>query len=111
MLSSRGRLTALDFEDVMWGWPIQDLGTTMYYLHLREDYEPLLAAFRLGYEEVRPWPDRTGSDLATFIAGRALVLGNDIGLLEATDSEQGIFYSDAVDWFDRAERRLDQLGI
>lgn len=72
-----GRAVAFDFEDLMWGWPVQDIATTLYYWWGRVDFHVLRSAFRHGYESVAPWPDATGDEVDTFIVGRALVIGND----------------------------------
>jgi Ser/Thr protein kinase RdoA (MazF antagonist) len=64
------RLAVLDFDDSEWGFPIQDLGISLYYLdamgagHLRGEY-------RRGYETVRPWPE---GDIELFIDARAFEL-------------------------------------
>jgi Ser/Thr protein kinase RdoA (MazF antagonist) len=72
-----GRVVAFDFEDLMWGWPVQDIATTLYYWWGRDDFQLLRSAFRQGYETVAPWPDATGDEVDTFIVGRALVIAND----------------------------------
>jgi Ser/Thr protein kinase RdoA (MazF antagonist) len=82
ILIDHGTMAAFDFEDLIWGWPVQDLGIALYYLEREDNYPELLTAFRTGYEQVRDWPDRTGREIDTFIAGRALVLANDVELLE-----------------------------
>ena len=50
-----GRLHPLDFEDTLWGYPVQDLAMSLQDL-MREvnpdRYDPLLDALRAGYEEV-----------------------------------------------------------
>ena len=78
VLVHRGQLAAIDFEDLMWGWPIQDIGTAFYYLFHRPDFAAVRDGFRRGYEQVSPWPEAEPGDLETFIAGRALVLANDV---------------------------------
>lgn len=52
----RGEVFMLDFEDLMWGYPIQDVAITLWYCRDREDYPDLRAAFKSGYSSVRPWP-------------------------------------------------------
>ena len=74
---TRGRAVAFDFEDLMLGWPVQDIATTLYYWWGRTDFDALRSAFRRGYESVAPWPDTSGDEVSTFIVGRALVIGND----------------------------------
>ncbi len=67
---SRGMLAPIDFEDLMWGWPVQDIGTTLYYLLDRPDYRELRAAFRQGYTSHSPWPERAPDEVDAFIATR-----------------------------------------
>jgi Ser/Thr protein kinase RdoA (MazF antagonist) len=75
----RGRLFPLDFEDTVWGFPVQDIAMAMQDLMMDvepERYEPLLAAFRAGYEALRPWPEAYESEMDTFRAGRMLWTAN-----------------------------------
>lgn len=97
-------LAAIDFEDLVWGWPVQDLAIALYYLAWRDDYRSLFEAFRRGYERVAAWPVADEAELDTFIAGRALVLANDVELLEeAEDRAMG------PEWMDRFEARIRTL--
>lgn len=62
----RGQIFMLDFEDLMWGYPIQDIAITLWYGRERDDYPDLRAAFKTGYSSVRPWPaTNDGADDAT----------------------------------------------
>ena len=97
-------VAAIDFEDLCWGWPVQDLAIALYYLHEEPTYPEILAAFRAGYESVRPWPDVTGAEIATFIAGRAIVLANDVELLEDPEVR-----AEAPAYMARFERRVRRL--
>lgn len=72
----RGRLYALDFEDLMWGHPVQDVAVTLYYLQGHDDYPALRDAFQRGYTSFSPWPERYPGEIDTFIAGRGLTLAN-----------------------------------
>lgn len=92
---------AIDFEDLAWGWPVQDLAIALYYVVREPAYPALLEAFRAGYERVRPWPDRTGDEIDTFIAGRAIVLANDVELLEEPEVR-----ARGRDWMIRFEGRV-----
>lgn len=102
VLVRRGQPAAIDFEDLMWGWPIQDIGTALYYLHHRPDFPTVRDGFQRGYEQVAPWPEPEPGDLETFIAGRALVLANDV--LQMTPDTLGDL--DVPEFFARAERRV-----
>ena len=88
VLVGGGGIAPFDFEDLMWGWPVQDLAIALYYLEREHNYLDLRTALRAGYEQVRPWPDVTGVEIDTCIAGRALVLANSVELLEEPEYRQ-----------------------
>jgi Ser/Thr protein kinase RdoA (MazF antagonist) len=71
----RGILSAIDFEDLMWGWPVQDIATTLYYF-LGPNFQELRAAFRQGYTRHSPWPERYPGEIGAFIAARGVGLVN-----------------------------------
>ena len=104
VLIGGGTIAVFDFEDLIWGWPVQDLAIALYYLEREDNYLDLRAAFRTGYELVRPWPDVTGIEIDTFIAGRALVLANDVALLEEPE-----YREKAPEWMARFESRVRDL--
>jgi Ser/Thr protein kinase RdoA (MazF antagonist) len=75
----RGRLHPLDFEDTIWGYPVQDIA--MAFLDLLEDVTPEMyacytAAFRRGYESLAAWPERYDGEIDCFGAGRMLWIAN-----------------------------------
>jgi Ser/Thr protein kinase RdoA (MazF antagonist) len=104
ILIDHGTMAAFDFEDLMWGWPVQDLAIALYYLEGEDNYRELLTAFQTGYEHVRDWPDRTGREIDTFIAGRALVLANDVELLEEPE-----YRAAAPEWMAGFASRISSL--
>jgi len=73
---SRGQLVAIDFEDLLMGWPAQDIGTALLPLYDCPDFDQLLAFFRAGYERCSPWPDAEGDQVNAFIAARGIELIN-----------------------------------
>ena len=72
----RGVLSPIDFEDLMWGWPVQDIATTLYYFIDSEQYNSMRDAFQEGYMSFNPWPERYPGEIDAFIAARALGLAN-----------------------------------
>ena len=72
----RGKLYALDFEDLMWGFPVQDIAITFYYWQDRPQFGDLREAFRRGYTQHADWPERVPGQIDTFIAARGLDLAN-----------------------------------
>jgi Ser/Thr protein kinase RdoA (MazF antagonist) len=71
-----GELYALDFDDTMIGFPVQDIGIMLFYIHRRDDYPALYGAFRRGYESILPWPEQVRAEVETWIAWRAMDLLN-----------------------------------
>ena len=70
-----GVLAPIDFEDLMWGWPAQDIATSLYYFQ-GEHFEETWSAFKTGYTRHSPWPERYAGEIEAFIAARALMLVN-----------------------------------
>ncbi len=72
----RGKLYALDFEDLMWGYPVQDIAITFYYWQDHPQFGELQEAFRRGYAQHASWPEQVRGQIDTFIAARGLDLAN-----------------------------------
>lgn len=100
----RSRIGAFDFEELMWGWPVQDIATTLYYFYGEENYLALRDAFQNGYIKVTPWPERYPGEIDAFVAGRSLVLANTV--LQDFIPE---WRAEAPRYFERTEQRLRAL--
>lgn len=100
----RNRLWVIDFEDVLWAHPVQDLAITVNDIERTDAPDELRAAFRAGYETVQPWPEARPGLVDTFVAGRILMFTNFV--LNALD-DPAAFY-DRV--FPRLERFVDTWG-
>jgi Ser/Thr protein kinase RdoA (MazF antagonist) len=75
----RGQLYPLDFEDTLWGYPIQDIAMAVQDLMTdvaADAFDPLLAAFRCGYESLLPWPEAYEGQMDMFRLGRMLWVAN-----------------------------------
>jgi len=72
----RGGVTILDFQDLVWGFDLQDVWIAQRGLELFEDAAELQAAFRTGYETVRPWPEADDVTVAAIRMTRHLNLLN-----------------------------------
>jgi Ser/Thr protein kinase RdoA (MazF antagonist) len=59
------RVTLIDFQDLFWGFEIQDVTIPMLAL-------PFADAFRAGYETVRRWPEAAPETVAALEAARHL---------------------------------------
>ena len=66
----------IDFEDVLLGFPMQDIAICLYYLRNYENYPELAAAFQSGYATERDWPSFSQSDLHTLWMGRMANFAN-----------------------------------
>lgn len=78
-LDHQGVLHPFDFEDTVWGYPIQDIAMAMK--DLIDDTEPdqfetLFTAFKQGYTESRPWPEDYENQIDDFMAARCLWVAN-----------------------------------
>ena len=71
-----GSLAVLDFDDSLVGWPVQDLGVTVWALAGHDAFELLERALREGYERVAPWPEREPGEVRVFAASRSLMMAN-----------------------------------
>jgi Ser/Thr protein kinase RdoA (MazF antagonist) len=101
---ARGVLSPLDFEDLMWGWPVQDIGTTLYYFVDMETYPSLRAAFQGGYAHRSPWPERHPGEIDAFIAARGLGLANFI-----LNDPNPTWNLQAAEFIECIEKRLRRL--
>lgn len=72
---ARGKLYVFDFDDSGIGVPVQDLAIAAYYLRPKKEQE---AALLEGYAATAPLPTYTQTEFETLVAGRNLVLLNDV---------------------------------
>jgi Ser/Thr protein kinase RdoA (MazF antagonist) len=89
----RGRLRPLDFEDAIWGYPVQDIAMTFGDLLFFTDldntaYQAMRAAFQRGYTSVSPWPEAYPGQIDTFNAGRQLWRANWVARFEAPHAQR-----------------------
>jgi Ser/Thr protein kinase RdoA (MazF antagonist) len=99
----RGVLSPIDFEDLMLGWPVQDIATTFYYFEA-DGFSGLRTAFREGYSAHRPWPERRTGEIDSFVAARGVGLVN----LVLNDPNPA-WKIKAEEFVERIERRLQKL--
>ena len=82
----RNELWALDFEDIMWATPGQDIAITLYYVDEGAERQGLIEAFRRGYEAVAPWPTHE-LELDVFMAARRTMFVNFVFNIDLPDRE------------------------
>lgn len=103
----RGRLHPLDFEDSLWGYPVQDIAMALHDLWLevgRDDYECYLSAFRRGYASLAPWPETSPDQIDLFRAGRMLWVSNYVARYER------VYLPEHVERVGRTFRRFLESG-
>ncbi|MCJ7433869.1 MAG: phosphotransferase [Anaerolineales bacterium] len=100
---SRGCLSPIDFEDLMWGWPVQDIATTLYYSVDADDYLDRRAAFEVGYQRVNPWPEHVPGEIDSFIAARGL------GMANFVIHNPELIENETLGFLERIEKRLSRL--
>lgn len=101
----RGALCAFDFQEIMWGYPVQDIGITLYYFYGEREFPTWRAAFERGYRRIAPLPEQYPGEIDCFIAARGVDLAN--GLLTDVDPE---WRAEAPRYFERTETRLRALA-
>lgn len=72
VMVSSSRISVIDFQDLFWGFEIQDLAVTVADLLRYEGGEALASAFRHGYEDERPWPDAEEPTFEALVMARWL---------------------------------------
>ena len=102
----RGLLSPIDFEDLMWGWSVQDIATTLYYFIDSQAYSSLRQAFQEGYTRHSPWPESYPGEIDAFIAARGLGMVNFV-----LNDPNPKWSSQAAAFAERIERRLHQLDL
>jgi Ser/Thr protein kinase RdoA (MazF antagonist) len=83
----RGELYVLDFEDVMLGYPVQDIAVTLSYGRQRERYREWREAFAQGYMRVRSWPADGERVIETLMAARNVMFINYVARIHASPQE------------------------
>ncbi|MDJ0767824.1 MAG: phosphotransferase [Ilumatobacter sp.] len=78
----RGRMSVFDFDDVLTGVPVQDLAISAYYL---DDDAALRDALLAGYSEIRRLPAYEPEQFDALLAGRNLLLLNDVVVSQNAD--------------------------
>jgi len=76
VLAARGEVTLIDFQDLIWGFEIQDALMALDALAPLDNGPKFVEAFRAGYETVRPWPDADPETIAALSAARHLNILN-----------------------------------
>jgi Ser/Thr protein kinase RdoA (MazF antagonist) len=66
------RLVPFDFQDLVWGFDIQDLAITLVSLRHFGNCQEITDNFRAGYQEIRPWPELEPELLTALIIARRL---------------------------------------
>jgi Ser/Thr protein kinase RdoA (MazF antagonist) len=100
----RGLLSPIDFEDLMWGWPVQDIATSLYYFIDAENYPTLRNAHKEGYSRCAPWPERYPGEIDAFIAARGLGIVNFV-----LNDPNPKWKSQSDKFVERIEKRLRRL--
>jgi Ser/Thr protein kinase RdoA (MazF antagonist) len=86
VMVQRERLRPIDFDEICWGYPTQDISLTFYDFRYYTNpathaYADLCAWFQRGYSQLLPWPEEYPGQIETFLIARRLwvtnwILGN-----------------------------------
>nr|WP_269815385.1 phosphotransferase [Kribbella monticola] len=62
----------IDFQDLVHGFPEQDISITLASFGRRDDRDAMTESFRDGYTKIRPWPDASDTVMRGLIVARGL---------------------------------------
>lgn len=92
--------TLLDFDDLTWGYPIQDISISLLPLRPHPQFKNLCSHFKTGYQRLFPWPEAHEIHLDTLMTGRLLVLADalldDTSLAPTTVLEHWVRYGEKI---------------
>jgi Ser/Thr protein kinase RdoA (MazF antagonist) len=94
----RGRLSVFDFDDSATGIPLQDFGFSIFYFRSLKNAAELENALFQGYQNL---PNYTQAELEAIIAGRQLLLANDLFVIETAELQ-----AQAEKYLEISEQRL-----
>ncbi len=97
----RGQISVFDFGDCLWGYPVQDVGISLFYLQGYPNYAELRKALIDGYVSVRPSPEQYAGEIDAFVSARQVDL---ISWVIAQNDPNYNQY--LVGMLERAEKRL-----
>lgn len=100
----KDELYIMDFEDVMLGYPVQDVAITLYYGRQREQYANLREAFQRGYRSIRTWPVERQGQIETLQAARSVNFVNYVARIEEEPQEY------IKERCDELHKFIDQFG-
>ncbi len=92
------QLSVFDFDDSATGVPLQDFGISFFYLRRHANNAALEAAMQEGYGQM---PNYQQAELEAIIAGRQLLLANDVLINETADLQ-----AEAQTYLEASEQRL-----
>jgi Ser/Thr protein kinase RdoA (MazF antagonist) len=72
MMVCRNDVVLIDFQDLVWGFDVLDVSIALIGFERLGASGPWAAAFRTGYESVRPWPVADPETTSALRAGREL---------------------------------------
>jgi Ser/Thr protein kinase RdoA (MazF antagonist) len=72
LMVRRDQVVLIDFQDLIWGFEIQDVLIALGALEHFHDVPGLVEAFRSGYESMRPWPEADAETIGALRAARHL---------------------------------------
>ena len=96
-------MVPIDFEDLAWGYPIQDIATTLSYFDNPKAKAAYWGPFKSGYSRYMPWPEEFSGQIETHIHIRDTMLANYV--VSSKEPEDQAFAPGYV------ERLCDRLSV
>lgn len=103
----QGRVWALDFDDFMLGYPIQDIAIALLYVRHQPHFIKIAAQFKAGYESYLPWPENPPHTLEYLWMARLLWMTNSRLLSEDLQDPESLL--DLEETLDRYEEEFTKV--
>ncbi len=87
ILCSDAHMTLLDFDDLTWGFPIQDIAIALLSLRKDPSFHHRCQSFKAGYETTASWPDHHEKYLPDLMMGRLVSVANAILHMQSLNKE------------------------
>jgi len=99
LMVERSEITVIDFQDLVWGFEVQDIVMALYAFDAADNADELCDQFRSGYESARAWPADEPHLWDALVAARRLMQIN----LSLNLRKPG--------WSDHIDRLANQLRV
>ena len=88
ILCRANQMTLLDFDNLTWGFPIQDIAIALLNFRNDPNFPHRCASFKAGYETAASWPQHHEKYLSDLMMGRLMNVANAMLHMQSLDNEE-----------------------